>query len=85
VPHEQTTFSFARRRDPVFRAMKRQLELVPAGRGEPFVEELPGTREERASRTVGVLYVPTRFLGALTRTGWRLRRLDEELHHGRIT
>jgi hypothetical protein len=87
VPHEETTFSFPRRRDPVFRAMKGRLELVGAAQGEPFVETVPGAREERLGRRVrrGVFYVPAGPFRALTQLRHRLAILDTHLHHGQIT
>jgi hypothetical protein len=87
VPHEGTTFSFSSRRDPVFRAMKGRLELAKVAQGEPFVETLPGTREERlGSRIVGgVQYVDAGPFRSITRIRRQLATLDEHLHHGHIT
>lgn len=83
ISHQETTFSFASRRDPVFRAMSERLELAGAPQGEPFVEVLPGTRGERVS--VGVFRLHAGPLGVVHRLRRRLARLDEELHHGQIT
>jgi len=87
VSHRETTFSFASRRDPIFRAMKQRLELAGLSQKESFVEDLPGTREERLARrvTVGVFELHTGPMGALQRLRGRLARVDEELHHGQIT
>jgi hypothetical protein len=87
VTHEETTFSFSRRRDPVFRAIRGRLELTRARQGEPFVEAVLGAREERLGRRVnrGVLYVDGGPFRALTSLRHRLATLDEHLHHGQIT
>ena len=68
VTHEKTTFSFSRRRDPVFRAITGRLELTRAMQGEPFAEAAPGAREERLGRRVprGVLYGDDGHFRALT-------------------
>jgi hypothetical protein len=83
--HQETTFSFASRRDPVFRAMSERLELVGPPFGEPFVEVLPGTREERLGGSRGVFRLQTGPLGEVQRLRGRLVSLDEELHRGQIT
>lgn len=87
VSHEETTLYFSSRRDPVFRAIKQRLELTNATQGEPFVETLAGTREERLGRAAirGVFYADAGPFRALTHLGRRLATLDEHLHHGQIT
>jgi hypothetical protein len=85
VPHGATTFYFSSRRDPVFRAMKGRLELSKAAQGDPFVETLPGTREERVRGSRGVLYVDSGPFRSVTRLRRRLATLDEHLHRGQIT
>jgi hypothetical protein len=85
ISHEQTTFSFAHRRDPVYRAMRTPLELADAVHGEPFVELPSGTRQERLGRNLVVFEATTGPLGVLTRLRQRLARLDHDLHHGQIT
>ena len=65
--------------------MKGRLEIAGAAQGEPFVEVLPGTREERVGRGVGVIQIETGPLRTVTQLRRRLRRLDDELHHGQIT
>lgn len=85
ISHEETTFSFASRRDPVYRAMKERLELANATQGEPFAEMLPGTREERLGRSVSTFQVKIGRFGALSRLRRRLAMLDDDLHHGQIT
>jgi hypothetical protein len=84
VSRDETTISFGRRRDQVFRAMKGRLELTRAGRGEPFVQVLPGTREERRGAVSAYPFIPGRF-GFLRGLRNRLLHLDERLHHARIT
>jgi hypothetical protein len=84
MSHEQTTFSFASRRDPVFHSMKERLEHTPVPRGEPFVEVLPGTREERVGGGVAVFRAETGFRRVLTRLRHQLANLDEQLHHAHI-
>lgn len=83
VSHQETTFSFAGLRDPVFRSMMERLELAGIRPGEPFVEMLPGTREERLGVSVGYMEVPRHFR-ALRQLRWRVRSLDEALHRGQI-
>ena len=85
ISHEETTFSFASHRDPVFLAMRGRLELVSATKGEPFVESLPGTREERLDRSMAVLQYGTGRFGAFTRLRRRLASLDEDIHRGQMT
>jgi len=87
ISHQETTFSFASRRDPVFRATSERLELVDPPQGEPFVEVLPGTREERlgGSRRMLIYRSHAGPLGLVHRLRRRLARLDEDLHHGQIT
>lgn len=85
IPQQETTFSFASRRDQVLGSMKGRLEIAGAAQGEPFVEVLPGTREERVGRGVGVIQIETGPLRTVTQLRRRLRRLDDELHHGQIT
>jgi hypothetical protein len=87
VSHAETSFYFASRHDPVFRAIKERLELTNAPQGEPFVETLAGTREERLGRNVtrGVVYVNGGPFRALTGLRRRLANLDEHVHHGQIT
>jgi hypothetical protein len=82
--HDETTFSFASHRDPVLTAFKTQLELARAARGEPFVEMLPGTREERLGRGQAVFRAEAGGFRVLTRLRRRLATLDEHLHRGRI-
>ncbi|TMK85053.1 MAG: hypothetical protein E6G40_11040 [Actinobacteria bacterium] len=86
VAHRKTTFSFSSRRDPVFWELSERLQLTGAPQREPFVESLPGTREERMARgrRSGVYRVQAGPLGALQRLRCRISGLDEELHHGRI-
>src|ERR1041385_5107273 len=85
ISHQETTFSFASRRDPAFQAMKERLELASAPQGASFVEMLSGTREERLGRSMAVYGVidagPFR---TLTRLRHRLASIDEHLHHGQI-
>jgi len=85
VPHESTTLSFSSRRDSVFRAIKSRLELTNAAQGEPFVETLPGTREERFRGSRGVLYAEAGPFRSITRLRRQLATLDEHVHHGQIT
>ena len=85
VAHRKITFSFSSRRDPVFLAITERLELA-GPQGEPFVESLPGTREERLgrrgrSRVYRARARPIRLAQRLRR---RLAPVDEELHHGKI-
>jgi hypothetical protein len=84
ISHEETTFSFASRRDPIFRAMRERLELAGAERGDPFVETLPGTRAERLGDG-GLLYNADtgRFRG-LAGLRRRLQSLDEHIHYAQI-
>ncbi|MDP9340840.1 MAG: hypothetical protein M3Q23_01780 [Actinomycetota bacterium] len=84
VSRAETTFSFASRRDPVFQAMRARLELHCAIQAEPFVEMVPGMREERRASSGGVMYVWAGPSGALARLGRRLAMLDHDLHHGNI-
>ena len=84
ISHRETTFSFASSRDPVFRSMTGRLELAGATQGEPFVEMLPGTREERLGSSVAVFRVAPRGFRTLARLRGRLLTLDEHLHQGQI-
>jgi hypothetical protein len=85
ISHGETTFSFANRRDPVFRAMKERLELAGAPRGDPFAETLPGTRAERLGGGDQILsYAADGRFRVLTGLRRRLRNLDEHIHHARI-
>jgi hypothetical protein len=85
VSHQETRFFFKGRRDPVFRAMKERLELSGAAQGEPFVEVLPGTREDRIGRSRGVAVLQVSGpRGIVIKTGRRFSNLDERLHHGQL-
>lgn len=85
ISHEETTFSFASRRDPVFRAMKERLALAGVAQGDPFAQTLPGTRAERLGGGVRVLEYGPRRSRTLTGLRRRVWTLDEHLHHAQIT
>jgi hypothetical protein len=81
VEHRTTDVRFRSARSPVYLALRRRLEASRAAVGEPFHESVPGSREERLGRSVGVLHFPT---GRIARLRGRLASLDHDLHHGNI-
>jgi hypothetical protein len=85
ISHKETTFAFGSRRNAVFQALKARLELAGVVQGEPFVEMLPGTREQRLGRSVAVSRAETSGLQALAGLRHRLARLDQDLHRGQLS
>ncbi len=51
VPHDELTLLFRSKRDPSFHALVERLQQQHVPRGEDFVVALPGTRQERTSRS----------------------------------
>ncbi len=80
----ETTFAFSRRQDPVLHALKARLEFAGAVQGKPFVEVLPGTRDQRLGGGVAVFSAETGRFQALARLRRRLARLDQDLHRGQV-
>ncbi len=52
VTRGRTMLSFGRRSDPLLGALESALLSAGSPRGEPFVEQIPGTREERPQLVV---------------------------------
>jgi hypothetical protein len=72
VPHDDVTLTFARRRDPAFRALFDRLAQSGVPRSDDFVISLPGTRSER---THGSRSLYRRTLASrVSLRGRRLRR-----------
>ncbi len=55
TPYGQTEFRFRGRQDPVYAAMRTHLLQTRAVQGDPFHEELPGTRDDRIGSSKQVL------------------------------